>query len=67
MNLNIKSIEVKSESRQVRASWTRELATEISSYHSIDMSFEERLLRLLSRPTNRKESINKIFDSTKTS
>ena len=51
----------------IRATWTRELAADLDSYHNIDI--EQELSHLLKeeiqkeRASNRKKSINKIFNN----
>ena len=51
----------------IRATWTRELAADLDSYHNIDI--EQELSHLLKeeiqkeRASNRKKSINKIFQN----
>lgn len=57
----MKSIEVKAETRAIRATWTREMAYDISQFSGIDnSSFESYLTKELRREM-RKKSINKIF------
>lgn len=64
-NFNIKSIEVKAETRALRSKWTQELANDLSYSSSIDIDQFERTIfeefRRLERNKNRKNSINKIF------
>jgi len=60
INLNMKSAEVKTEVREIRASWTREMALEVASYHGMNLNIEE----LIFRPERRKGSINKIFKTS---
>lgn len=61
VNLNIKSVEVKSETRALKVEWTRELATDISQFAGFDTEYFERVLTSEYRRENRKKSINKIF------
>lgn len=68
VNLNIKSVEVKSETRALKVEWTRELATDISQFAGFDTEYFERVLaseyvklKNLKRRESRKKSINKIF------
>ena len=61
VNLNIKSVEVKSETRALKVGWTRELATDISQFAGFDAEYFERVLASEYRRENRKKSINKIF------
>jgi hypothetical protein len=61
----MKSVEVKAEVRSLKATWTRELADDLSMYHNLD--FDKELNSLLKeelrkeRVSKRKKSINKIF------
>mgnify|MGYP000247297143 FL=1 len=63
----MRSVQVKAETRAIRATWTRELAADLDSYHNIDI--EQELSYLLKeeiqkeRASNRKKSINKIFQN----
>ena len=63
----MKSVQVKAETRAIRATWSRELAADLDSYHNIDI--EQELSHLLKeevrkiRASNRKKSINKIFQN----
>ena len=67
IDINIKSVQVKAKTRAIRATWTRELAADLDSYHNIDI--EQELSYLLKeeiqkeRASNRKKSINKIFQN----
>jgi len=61
VNLNIKSVEVKSETRALKVEWTRELATDISQFAGFDTEYFERVLASEYRRESRKKSINKIF------
>lgn len=61
VNLNIKSVEVKSETRSLKVEWTRELATDISQFAGFDTEYFERVLASEYRRESRKKSINKIF------
>lgn len=67
IDLNMRSVQVKSETRAIRATWTREMAADLDSYHNIDI--EQELAHLLkegiqkTRASNRKKSINKIFQN----
>jgi hypothetical protein len=61
------SIEVKAETRALKATWTSELANELDMYHNLDI--EKELAYLLKdeirkqRVSKRKKSINKIFQN----
>ena len=63
----MRSVQVKAETRAIRATWTRELAADLDSYHNIDI--EQEFSHLLKeeiqkeRASNRKKSINKIFNN----
>lgn len=63
----MKTIEVKAETRTIKATWTRELADDLSMYHNLDI--DKELNSLLKeelrkeRVSKRKKSINKIFQN----
>ena len=63
----MKTIEVKAQTRAIKATWTRELADDLNSYHNLDI--EKELSYLLKeelrkqRVSKRKKSINKIFQN----
>ncbi len=63
----MKTIEVKAQTRSIKANWTRELADDLSMYHNLDI--EKELSYLLKeelrkeRVSKRKKSINKIFQN----
>ena len=62
----MRSVQVKAETRAIRATWTRELAADLDSYHNIDIEQELSLLKeeiRKERASNRKKSINKIFNN----
>lgn len=67
IDLNMRSVQVESKTRALRATWTRELANDLESYHNIEL--DKELAYLLSeevrkmRASNRKKSINKIFQN----
>ena len=67
ISLNMNSIEVKAETRALKATWTSELANELDMYHNLDI--EKELAYLLKdeirkqRVSKRKKSINKIFQN----
>lgn len=65
-DLNMKSVEVKTTTRPIRANWTTELAQDLSTYYGMDTtsSIELALLREIIRE-NRKNKINKIYKSQK--
>ena len=65
VSFNMKSVEVKAETRALKSTWTRELADDLSMYHNLDI--DKELNSLLKeelrkeRVSKRKKSINKIF------
>lgn len=65
IDLNIRSVQVESKTRPIKSTWTRELISDLDSYHNIDI--EKELAYLLEeeirkqRVSKRKKSINKIF------
>ncbi len=61
INLSMTSVEVKAETRAIRATWTREMAKDIETYHSFDMSSFEQYIAKELRKESRKKSINKIL------
>jgi len=67
ININMRSVQVETKTRELRSTWTRELITDLDSYHNIDI--EKELSHLLKeelrkqRASNRKKSINKIFQN----
>jgi hypothetical protein len=60
IDLNIKSIEVKSNTREIRSEWTREMAYDLNSLGGITESLEKELLISI-RKEMRKKSIKNIF------
>ena len=71
IDLNMQSVQVNTESRVVRASWTREMIEDLNIYHGLE--FEDELSKMLKRELSkercnkRKKSIDKIFKLQKTS
>lgn len=63
IGLNMTSVEVKAETKQLRATWTPKMAKDIESYHSFDMSSFEIYIAKELRREGRKKSINKIFQN----
>ena len=67
----MQSVQVNTESRVVRATWTREMVEDLNMYHGLD--FEDELSKMLKRELSkercnkRKKSIDKIFKLQKTS
>lgn len=66
IDLNMKSIEVKTTTRPLRVNWTAELAQDLSTYYGMDStsSIELALLKEIIKE-NRKNKINKIYKSQK--
>ena len=64
IDLNMKSVEVKSTTRALRANWNAELAQDLSTYYGMDniSSIEIALLKELIKE-KRKAKINKIYKS----
>ena len=61
INLNMASIEVKSEVRALRCKWTVEMASDINSFHGLDTNvFEKSIKREI-----RREKIRNIFNKVK--
>ena len=67
IDINMRSVQVETKTRELRSTWTRELITDLDSYHNIDI--EKELSHLLKeelrkqRASSRKKSINKIFQN----
>jgi len=63
----MKSVEIKCETRALKATWSVEMIKDISSYHNTDIEKDlENFLReelIKERTSNRKKSINKIFNN----
>lgn len=66
IDLNMKSVEVKSTTRALRTNWNAELAQDLSTYYGMDniSSIEIALLKEIIKE-NRKNKINKIYKSQK--
>jgi hypothetical protein len=60
IDLNIKSVEVKSNTREIRSEWTREMTYDLNSLGGITESLEKELLISI-RKEMRKKSIKNIF------
>ena len=71
IDLNMKYVQANTESRVIRASWTREVIEDLNIYHGLE--FEDELSKMLKRELSkercnkRKKSIDKIFKLQKTS
>ena len=61
INLNMTSVEVKAEVRPIRVTWTREMASDLNSFHGLDPSAFEKILR----KEIRREKIRNIFNKVK--
>ena len=61
INLNMTSVEVKAEVRPLRATWSREMASDLNSFHGLDPSVFEKILR----KEIRREKIRNIFNKVK--
>lgn len=58
IGLNITSVEVKAETRALRATWSPEMVQDLNSYHGVSLEKEiEKIFRI----ENRKNSIKNIF------
>ena len=62
-DLKMTSVEVKTETRPLRAKWTREMATDLSYYHGLDTSKMEDFLLKELRANKRKSKTLKIYES----
>jgi len=60
INLNKKSVEVKTTTRPIRANWTHELALGMDSISSIEFALYKEIIK-----EKRKNKINKIYKSQK--
>jgi hypothetical protein len=58
VDISMTSVEVKAQTRTLKASWTREMAKDLESFSDIEGYFAKELRR-----ENRKNSINKIFNN----
>ena len=56
INLNMNSVEVKAETRVIKATWTHEMAKDIDSYDNLDMSSFEQYIAKEIRKENRKSN-----------
>jgi hypothetical protein len=63
INLNMTSVEVKAETRAIKANWTPEMAKDLAVFTNIDMSSFERDFIKEMRRGMRKKAINKIFQN----
>lgn len=57
------SVVVKAETRAIRASWTRELASDLKSFHGMDYDAFEKQIENELRRESRKRKIEKILNS----
>lgn len=58
MDLKIKTFEAKAETRPLRVAWTREMAADLNSMHSIDL---EKGMESIFRSHSRMSKAMKIF------
>jgi hypothetical protein len=63
VDISMTSVEVKAQTRTLKASWTREMAKDLESFSDIDISSFEGYFAKELRRQNRKNSINKIFNN----
>ncbi len=61
VSLNMTSVEVKSEIRPLKVSWTREMASDLDVYHGLDIDDLENILRKELRRDLRKSKVRKLF------
>ena len=67
VDINMRSVQVETKTRSLKATWTRELANDLSMYHNLDI--DKELNSLLKeelrkeRVSKRKKSIDKIFQN----
>jgi len=60
----MKSVKVEAKTMAIKATWTRELVTDLSSHHGLDIESEfDIILKKELRIFKRKKSINKIFQN----
>ena len=60
----MKSVKVEAKTMAIKATWTRELVTDLSSHHGLDIEGEfDIILKKKLRVFKRKKSINKIFQN----
>jgi len=65
INLEIKSVSVEEKSRKIKCEYSRELVTDLNSFHNIDVESElERLLGSEIRKQNRKKKIENLTKHT---
>lgn len=59
--LNMTSVEVKTETRPLKATWSREMAKDLQSYHGLDIDdFAKEIVKSVRRE-RRQKSIKNIF------
>jgi hypothetical protein len=63
IDISMTSVEVKAQTRTLKASWTREMAKDLEIFSDIDSSSFEGYFAKELRRENRKNSINKIFNN----
>lgn len=61
--LNMTSVEVKSKTKQLRATWSKEIVQDLQSYHGFDTdAFAKELVKNMRRE-RRQKSIKNIFSN----
>lgn len=55
------SVEVKTETKSLRANWTTEMVQDLQTYHGFDIDEFAREISMNMRRENRKNSIKNIF------
>ena len=63
VDISMTSVEVKAQTRTLKASWTREMAKDLEVFTDIDMSSFEIYITKELRRKNRKNSIKNIFSN----
>jgi len=63
VDISMTSVEVKAQTRTLKASWTREVAKDLEVFTDIDMSSFEIYIAKELRRKNRKNSIKNIFSN----
>jgi|LauGreDrversion4_2_1035121.scaffolds.fasta_scaffold268706_2 hypothetical protein len=63
VDISMTSVEVKAQTRTLKASWTREMAKDLEVFTDIDMSSFEIYIAKELRRKNRKNSIKNIFSN----
>lgn len=61
INLPTSTIEVKAETRQLRAEWTVEMISDLSAHHGLDLDDLEKEISKGLRREKRKSKVEKLF------